>query len=140
MWLAYESGDLRELGVDADLQNVAATSRIIPAMLAGEVNLSGMDPGASILASLEGVEMSLLFAGANRPTLSIIAQASIDEPAKLNGKTLAITRLGSATHTSAILALDLFGLQAGRDVTSSRSASPARWWRGWRRIRSTPPS
>jgi ABC-type nitrate/sulfonate/bicarbonate transport system substrate-binding protein len=124
MWLAYEDGGLRELGVDADLQNVAATSRIIPAMLAGEVNLSGMDPGASILASLEGVDMALLFAGANRPTLSIIAQPSIDEPAKLSGKTLAITRLGSATHTSAILALDLFGLRADRDVTLLQVGEP----------------
>ena len=41
---------LRELGVDEDLINVSATSRIIAAMLTGEVHLSSMDPGASILA------------------------------------------------------------------------------------------
>src|SRR3954447_21408065 len=34
MWLTYEDGGLRELGIEAELQNVAATSRIIPAMLA----------------------------------------------------------------------------------------------------------
>src|SRR5262245_37609798 len=43
IWLAYEGGYFREQGLDAELTNVSATPRILPAMIAGEVHISGMD-------------------------------------------------------------------------------------------------
>src|SRR5581483_2499970 len=116
VWLAYEGGNLRENGLDVELTHVSATPRIIPAMLAGEVNLSGMDPGASILASFEGIDLALLFAGTNRPAFSVVTQPTIREPQQLKGKSLGISRLGASTHTSALLALNLWGLQPDRDV------------------------
>ena len=128
MWLVHEGGFLRELGVEAELINVAATSRIIAAMIAGEVHLSSMDPGASILASVEGVDMVLLAAGGNRPSLSVMSQPSIDEPAKLRGKSLAITRLGTSTHTGALLALNLWGLVPDQDVALRQLGEPEAIW------------
>jgi NitT/TauT family transport system substrate-binding protein len=116
LWMAYEGGYLREQGLDAELTNVSPTSRVIPAMVAGEVHLSGMDAGASILASLEGMNMVLLATGTNHSNLAIIAQPSIREPRQLKGKSLGITRLGSSTHTAALLALELWGLAPDRDV------------------------
>jgi ABC-type nitrate/sulfonate/bicarbonate transport system substrate-binding protein len=85
-------------------------------MVAGEVHISGMDPGASILASLEGIEMSLLFAGNNPPAFSVVTQPSIRQPSDLRGKSLGISRLGASTHTSALLAFDMWGLVPDRDV------------------------
>jgi NitT/TauT family transport system substrate-binding protein len=116
VWLAYEGGNLRENGLDVELTHVSATPRIIPAMIAGEVNVSGMDPAASILASLEGIDLSLLFAGTNRPAFSVVTQPSIRDPQQLKGKSLGISRLGASTHTSALLALSLWNLQPDRDV------------------------
>ncbi len=128
MWLVHEGGFLRELGVDEELVNVAATSRIIAAMLTGEVHLSSMDPGASILASIEGIDIVLLAAGGNLPSLSVVTQPSIDEPAKLRGKSLAITRLGTSTHTAALLALNLWGLEPDRDVALRQLEQPEAIW------------
>jgi ABC-type nitrate/sulfonate/bicarbonate transport system substrate-binding protein len=116
VWLAYEGGNLRENGLDVELTHVSATPRIIPAMIAGEVNISGMDPAASILASLEGIDLSLLFAGTNRPAFTVFTQPSIRDPQQLKGKSLGISRLGASTHTSALLALNLWNLQPDRDV------------------------
>jgi NitT/TauT family transport system substrate-binding protein len=128
MWLVHEGGFLRELGVEEELTNVAATSRIIVAMLTGEVHLSSMDPGASILASVEGIDMVLLAAGGNRPSLSVMTQASIDEPAKLRGKSLAVTRLGTSTHTAALLALNLWGMVPDTDVALRQLGEPEAIW------------
>jgi NitT/TauT family transport system substrate-binding protein len=128
MWLVHEGGFLRELGVDEDLINVAATSRIIAAMLTGEVHLSSMDPGASILASVEGIDMVLLAAGGNRPSLSVVTEPSIDTPAKMRGKSLGITRLGTSTHTAALLALNLWGLEPDRDVALRQLDQPEAIW------------
>jgi NitT/TauT family transport system substrate-binding protein len=116
VWLAYEGGNLRENGLDVELTHVSATPRIIPAMIAGEVNVSGMDPAASILASFEGIELALLFAGTNRPAFSVVTQTTIRDPQQLKGKSLGISRLGASTHTSALLALSLWSLQPDRDV------------------------
>jgi ABC-type nitrate/sulfonate/bicarbonate transport system substrate-binding protein len=116
VWLAYEGGNLRENGLDVELTHVSATPRIIPAMIAGEVNVSGMDPAASILAGFEGIDLALLFAGTNRPAFSVITQPTIREPQQLKGKSLGISRLGASTHTSALLALSLWNLQPDRDV------------------------
>jgi ABC-type nitrate/sulfonate/bicarbonate transport system substrate-binding protein len=128
MWLVHEGGFLRELGVDEELINVPATSRIIAAMVTGEVNLSSMDPGASILASVEGIDMVLLAAGGNRPSLSVVTQASIDEPAKMRGKSLGITRLGTSTHTAALLALKMWGLEPDQDVPLRQLEQPEAIW------------
>jgi NitT/TauT family transport system substrate-binding protein len=116
LWMAYEGGYLQAQGLAAELTNVSPTSRVIPAMVAGEVHLSGMDPGATILTSLEGLDMVLLATGTNRTNLAIIAQPSIRQPQDLRGKALGITRIGSSTHIAALLALDLWGLEPDRDV------------------------
>jgi NitT/TauT family transport system substrate-binding protein len=128
MWLVHEGGYLRELGVDEELINVAASSRIIAAMITGEVHLSSMDPGASILASVEGIDMVLLAAGGNRPSLSVVTQPIIDEPAKMRGKSLGITRLGTSTHTAAMLALNMWGLAPDRDVALRQLEQPEAIW------------
>jgi ABC-type nitrate/sulfonate/bicarbonate transport system substrate-binding protein len=128
MWLVHEGGYLRELGVQEELINVAASSRIIAAMLTGEVHLSSMDPGASILASVEGIDIVLLAAGGNRPSLSVVTQPAIDEPAKMRGKNLGITRLGTSTHTGAMLALNMWGLVPDRDVALRQLEQPEAIW------------
>src|SRR5581483_10618713 len=116
MWLAYEGGYFAEQGLDVELTNIASTAPSIQAMVAGEVQLVGVDPGASIQASLGGADVVLLFAGSNRPLHSIIAQPRIVDPQALRGGILGITRHGSATHTAALLALDTWGLAPDRDV------------------------
>jgi NitT/TauT family transport system substrate-binding protein len=115
-WMGYEGGYFREQGLDVELMNITSTSPVIQAMLANEVQLGGIDAGASILATLSGAEVALLIAGSNHSVFSIISQPAIEEPAQLRGKVMGITRLGSATHSAGLLALDLWGLEPDRDV------------------------
>ena len=67
VFLAQERGYFAEQGLDVELTNIASTAPSIQAMVAGEVQLVGVDPGASIQASLGGADVVLLFAGSNRP-------------------------------------------------------------------------
>ena len=115
-WLAYEGGFFREQGLDVTLTNIPSTSTVLQAMVAGQVQLSGIDASAAIQATVGGVDVVLLFAGANRPLHAVFAQPRITEPAALRGGTIGITRPGSATHSAAKLALHLWGLVPDRDV------------------------
>ncbi len=115
-WMGYEGGYFREQGLDVELTNITSTSPVIQAMLANEVQLGGIDAGASIQATLSGADVALLIAGSNHSVFSIISQPEIQEPAQLRGKVMGITRIGSATHSAGLLALDMWGLEADRDV------------------------
>src|SRR5215204_4339073 len=53
-WLAYEGGYFREQGLDVELTNIGSTAPSIQAMVAGEVQIAGLDPGATIQATLGG--------------------------------------------------------------------------------------
>jgi NitT/TauT family transport system substrate-binding protein len=116
-WTAYEAGYFREQGLDVELTAVNNTSRVLQAMLAGEIDLSSLDPAAAVQASLEGADFVLLFAAANRLIFSVLSQPSIQRPDELRGKVLGITRLGSAAHNAGRVALKLWGLAPDRDVS-----------------------
>jgi NitT/TauT family transport system substrate-binding protein len=115
-WMGYEGGYFREQGLDVELTNITSTSPVIQAMLANEVQLGGIDAGASIQATLSGADIALLIAGSNHSVFAILSQPAIQEPAQLRGKVMGVTRLGSATHSAGLLALDMWGLEPDRDV------------------------
>jgi NitT/TauT family transport system substrate-binding protein len=117
IWLAQAAGIFREQGLDVDLVNIPGSSTIIQTMLAGELQLSPLDPATGVQATLNGAEVMLLYAMNNRLNFAVMAQPAIREPRDLNGKILGITRVGSATHTAALVALGGWGLAPDRDVS-----------------------
>src|SRR5215210_7580935 len=48
VWMPYEGGMFAEHGLDVELLHVSNTSRIIQAMVAGEIHMAPVDPVASI--------------------------------------------------------------------------------------------
>jgi NitT/TauT family transport system substrate-binding protein len=116
VWMTYESGELAAERLEVELVNIPSTSRAIQAIVAGEVQLSLLDPQASIQADLAGADMTMFLASTNRLIFSVMSQPSVRQPAALRGQSLGITRLGSSTHTAALAALEMWGLQPDRDV------------------------
>ncbi len=117
IWMSYEAGLFQEQALDVELVNIASTSRAIQAMVAGEVQMGSLDPAATVEASLNGADLRMLFASVNRLVFSIMTQPTIRQPEDLRGKTLGITRIGSSTHTAALVALQLWGLKPDEDVS-----------------------
>ena len=113
IWVAYEEGILKRNGVDAELIHIASTSRAIQAMLAGEVAFSALDVLNTVEANVKGADLVLVAGITNRLTFSVMARAHIKTLAELRGKTIGITRVGSSTHTTAVIALGEAGLKPG---------------------------
>ncbi|HEY7063204.1 MAG TPA: ABC transporter substrate-binding protein [Chloroflexota bacterium] len=116
LWAAYEGGYLREQGLDGELTNVPNTARAVQAMMQGDVNVSMMEPATAIQISLSGGDTVLLFGAINRLLYSVMSQPSLTDPQQMRGHVLGITRIGSATHSAARVALQDWGLVADRDV------------------------
>lgn len=118
LWTAYEAGYFAEEGIDAELLNIPSSSRAIAAMLSGEVQYGNTDPANLVQASVAGGAMKAFVAITNRLVFSVMGVQSIQDPKRdLKGKKLGITRTGSSTHTAALQALKLWGLQPNTDVS-----------------------
>ena len=124
LWIAYEAGYYREQGLDVELVNIVGNVPAMQAMVAGQVQLGGLDPGGAIQASLSGPDLVMLFAGVNRLPYAVMTQPIIQEPSALRGKTIGITRLGSSSHTAARLALEKWGLVPDVDVALRQLGDP----------------
>ncbi|HLH26981.1 MAG TPA: ABC transporter substrate-binding protein [Chloroflexota bacterium] len=116
LWAAYEGGYLREQGLDGELTNVPNTARAVQAMMQGDVDISMMEPATAIQISLSGADTVLLFGSVNRLLYSVMSQPAITDPQMMRGRVLGITRIGSATHSAARVALQDWGLAPDRDV------------------------
>jgi NitT/TauT family transport system substrate-binding protein len=117
VWCAQEAGLFREEGLDLELVHIASTSRAIQSIVAGELAFSTLDPAAVVEANLNGAEMALVGAVTNRLVFSVLTRPEIQRPEQLRGKTIGITRIGSSTHTAALVALDIWGLKPDQDVS-----------------------
>ncbi len=116
IWVAYEGGFGREQGPDLELTNVTGTARSLQAAMQGELHLTMVEPAAAMQISVSGVDAVMLFGAVNRLTFSVMTQPGIPDGPALRGKALGITRIGSATHSAARVALQGWGLVADRDV------------------------
>lgn len=113
LWVAHEEGIFKRNGVDVELTHVASTSRAIQTMLAGEIAFSSVDVLNAVEADLKGADVVLLAAMSNRLIFSLMGRSTIRTIAELRGKTVGITRIGSSTHTTALVALGEAGLRPG---------------------------
>lgn len=115
IWMAHEYGLFQEQGLDVELTHITSTSRVLQAMMAGELHLSTMDVGVTVLASLEGADVVMLFGAANRMIFSVLSQPSIQQPQELRGRTVGITRRAAASHTALLVAAKEWGMTPDRD-------------------------
>ena len=86
-------------------------------MIAGELPVSPLDPAAAMSANVNGADLVMLYAQTNGLNFAIMSLPGIADPQALRGKTMGISRLGSASHTGAVVALQAWGLEPDHDVS-----------------------
>lgn len=116
LWTAFEAGYFREENLSAELVQIPSSSRAIAALLSKDVQFSHLDGQVTIDADIHGGGIKLIYGVNNRLVFSFMTRPEITKPADLKGKKIGVTAIGSSTHTSALLALRMWGLQPS-DVT-----------------------
>jgi NitT/TauT family transport system substrate-binding protein len=116
LWTAYEAGYFRDEQLTVELTHIPSSSRVIPAIVAGEVQFSTLDGLTLVQAGVSGADVKSVLGVTNRLVFSVLASSKIQSPQDLKGKKLGITRIGSSTHTAALQALKLWGFEV-KDVT-----------------------
>jgi ABC-type nitrate/sulfonate/bicarbonate transport system substrate-binding protein len=112
---AKEAGYYEKYGFDVDLFFQGASSEIIQAMLAGDVNLAGIAGPAVISNVIAGGDVIQIAALVKTFTIPLYSQPSIKTLTDLKGQKVGVSRFGAVTHMTALAVLQRAGI--AKDVT-----------------------
>ena len=117
LWVTYEQGFFRKYGLEPELVFVEGGSTTVRALAAGEVALAQMAGSAAVQSHLSGSDVVLIGGLINTLTFQLIADAKLNQPELLKGKSVGVTRFGSSTDFAIRYALERWGLVPQKDVS-----------------------
>ena len=99
LWpVAKEAGYFAKYGVDFDLSFINSSNNAIAAMLGGDVGLITAAGSAVVSAQAAGSDIIMIGGFVNKMIFRVIAGPGITSIDQLKGKTIAVTRLGTADY------------------------------------------
>ncbi|HEY7168792.1 MAG TPA: ABC transporter substrate-binding protein [Candidatus Binatia bacterium] len=116
-WIAQEAGLYQKYGLNTDQVLLPAASRMVQAMLGGDVPFATAGGNAAVDADLAGGDLIMVGAIAKVPAFYVMALPEIGSVENLRGKAVGVTRFGSSTDFTIRYVLKKAGLDPGRDVT-----------------------
>jgi NitT/TauT family transport system substrate-binding protein len=124
-FIAKEAKVFEKNGLDIELIRIGGGSRVIQAMLAGEIRVAHGSSPAVVEANLAGADLVIIASTVNVATFRMMVAPTIKTPADLKGKKIAISRFGGQTDTLTRYLLDRWKLDPSKDVTLLQSGGGA---------------
>jgi ABC-type nitrate/sulfonate/bicarbonate transport system substrate-binding protein len=121
MWVAQEEGLYQRHGIDPDLTYIGGSTRIVEAIIAGEVRIAQVGGAATVAADLAGADIVEIGSLVPVFVLSMFAQPDIASVESLRGQSIAVTTLGTSTDFGARVVAKRAGLEPLRDVALIQS-------------------
>ncbi|HEX6175096.1 MAG TPA: ABC transporter substrate-binding protein [Candidatus Binatia bacterium] len=126
IWVAEEKGLFKKHGLDAEVIIIGGgASRVVSSLLAGEIQVSVGGGDAVIRAALRGADGVLAASPMKTGLQRMMVRPEIKTPADLRGKTIAVTRFGSASHWVLQLFLRKWGMRTDDIKMLQLGSSPA---------------
>jgi ABC-type nitrate/sulfonate/bicarbonate transport system substrate-binding protein len=121
--IAKDRGFFEQNGLDVDIVAIGSGSNPQAAALSGQIQVF---QGASevVPADLAGADLAYIASPSTAFSFWLFSVPSITNPADLKGKQVAVTGLGSSTHTAARLGLRQLGLDPEKDVVITAVNNP----------------
>lgn len=117
LWVAEEGKIFNKYGIESHLVLIPSASRMVQAMLGGDLPLAAAGGNAAVDADLAGGDLVMLGALARVPAFYIMALPEIKSIEDLRGKAVGVTRFGSSTDFTMRFVLRQHGLDPAKDVT-----------------------
>lgn len=115
-WIGHDLKLFEHEGLKPQLIYINAATRVMAAILAGEVQIALSGVAGPVSALIQGSDPVAIAGAVNKLNVAIFARAEIRSPQDLKGKRLGITRFGGLTDFAANYALKKWGLQPAKDV------------------------
>ncbi len=117
VWIGAKAGLFEKYGLQVEPEVLQSGTVTMQGLLGGDfqfVETSGVD---LLAARLGGADVRILGVHINTIPYSIVARAEIDQPARLRGTRIAVSRLGTSSDFAVRYALERIGLKPDVDVT-----------------------
>jgi len=115
-FIAQELGFYKKYGLDSELLYIPSTTTSLTSLLAGDVHLANVSGGAVASAVLAGAQISLVACYLNSLPYELVVNESIKSAEELKGKSIGISRLGSASDVAARALLRNLNLEPDKQV------------------------
>jgi NitT/TauT family transport system substrate-binding protein len=117
LWIAHEGGIFKKHGLDVDLLYVGGGSRAAQVILSGEVPVAMFNGGSVISADIAGADLVNVASGMNVLPFFLVVGPTIKRVEDLKGRSVAVTRIGSATDFALRFAAEKWAVKPERDFT-----------------------
>ncbi len=126
IWVAEEKGLFKKHGIDAEVIVIGGgAARVVSSLISGEIQFSVGGGDAVIRADLRGADGVLVASPMKTGLQRLMVRPEIKSPADLKGKTIAITRFGSASHWVLQLFVRKWGMRTDEIKMLQLGSSPA---------------
>ena len=117
LWVAEEGKLFDKYNIETHVILITSGSKMVQAMLGGDLPLAGAAGNAAVDANLAGSDIVMIGALAKVPAFYIMALPEIKTIEDLRGKAVGVTRFGSSTDFTMRYLLRKHGMNPDRDVT-----------------------
>lgn len=111
LWMAKDKGYFLKYGLDVETVYIPSGTLGMQALLGGETKILIADGSSAINARMRGAPVKIFLGMVNYYPNPFFSTPEIKAPADLKGKKIAVTRIGSSSHTATIMLLKKLGLE-----------------------------
>ena len=115
-FIAQELGMYKKQGLDSELLYIPSTTTSLTSLLAGDVHLANVSGGAVANAVLAGAQVAIVSCYLNSLPYELVVNDSIKSAEELKGKSIGISRLGSASDVAARALIRGLNLEPDKQV------------------------
>jgi NitT/TauT family transport system substrate-binding protein len=117
LWVTQDKGFFRKYGLDVQAILIESGTTTAQALVAGDISFASVAGPAVIQSSLRGADVVIIAGVINTLTFQLYTERGIARPDQFKGKSLGVTRFGSATDFAMRYAIEKYGLDATKDVS-----------------------
>ena len=124
-YLAQDRGFYKKNGLDADLLFISSTTTSVSSLVAGDVHVANASGGGVASAVVAGADLILVACYLNSLPYELIVHESVRSVEDLKGKSIGISRIGSASDVAARALIRGLGLEPDKQVPIMQVGGPA---------------
>lgn len=117
LWVTQDKGFFRKYGLDVQAILIESGTTTAQALVAGDISFASVAGPAAIQSNLRGADVVLIAGVINTLTFQLYTEKGITRPDQFKGKSVGVTRFGSATDFAMRYALEKYGLDTNKDLS-----------------------
>ncbi len=124
-YLAQDRGFYKKNGLDVDLLFIPSTTTSVSSLVAGDVQVANASGGGVASAVVAGADLVLVACYLNSLPYELVVSESVKSAEDLKGKSIGISRVGSASDVAARALIKGLGLEPDKQVPIMQVGGPA---------------